>query len=160
MNDENTAFVDGHSEPFVDFDFDSLDRGNPLVAELTEAANPNKQYREASKFFLEELSRIISFVAAYEHPRFAVYVIADAMGMVQITGNRTMDEIGAALGVTKAAVSKCVKQVQRRFGKTIEGIRPKIGQKSEQACRTYSENRKRKLNGHSRTTGIARNGDK
>lgn len=143
MTDE-TAHVNGHVEPYVEFDYAEIDRGNPLTAVLEDSV-PNKEYRECAEKFLAVIGQVVSFIVAYEHPRFAGYAVACAFGLTPITGGRSMEQIGDELGVDKAAVSKVTKKLQRSFGSTIEGIAPMLGQKSPEACKKYAKSRKRNL---------------
>jgi len=108
-----------------------------------ESDEPNL-YREAAVHFVAELDRVLSFIIEADNKTLSAYCLAIAFGRTGITGGETQAALAIRLGVTRAAVTRCVKQIQARFGNEIVGIEPMPGQRSTEACKKFSKTRKGK----------------
>lgn len=115
---------------------------DPTGKDHAQAVN---SYREAAKNFLPFLDQVLAFVINYENPRLAAFVIAIATGRTALTNGISQKELADRVGLTRAAVSKCTKSVQARFGNSISGIEPMPGQRSMSSCRKLSEVRNNQL---------------
>lgn len=136
--------ADGHGAeiPFHAFDFDKIDeRIHPDAAPHTEG-----HYRAAGRAFVAFYDQVLSFILSYDNPRLAAYVVAMASGRSLLTGGISQKELADRLGITKAAVSKAVKNFQARFGNDIAGIEPMPGQRSMQSCKNFARIRTNQLN--------------
>lgn len=134
MNDEDSQWEGGHIVPVIMDDEDAM-----------RADQIRNGYREAGIQYISELKRILAFVIESEHPKHSALAIACAFGFTGITEGLTQKQIGDKFGIGKAAVSRCVKLIQARFGASKHGVSPMPGQKSKTACKTYSTKRKAQL---------------
>ncbi len=144
---DETAFADGEPDRVEEFRFDLVDQnlsgGNVQPTE----SRPN-HYRAAALKFFPFLDQVLAFVIEYDNPRLAAWVIAIAAGRISLTEGITQRQLADKFGVTKAAVSKCVKTVQARFGNSIAGIEPMPGQRAKESCRKFAEIRHGQINNH------------
>lgn len=116
------------TELSVDFDYGDTDEPTP--------------FREAALLFIAELDRVLSYIAAADNKTVAVRSLAFAFGRHHINGCESQSEIANKIGVCRADISREVKKIQRSFGNSISGIKPMPGQRSEKACKTFSQKRK------------------
>jgi len=124
---------------------DSLpESGLSPESESEQAEHPNL-YREAGLKFLAYYDQVLAFILEADNPRLAAWVIAIASGRRLITGGISQVQLAEKLGCTKGNVSKCVKQVQARFGNSIHGIEPMPGQRSIDSCAKFARVRKEQL---------------
>lgn len=135
---------DGNLESFDTFSFDAID------ARISHADDPDhpktaNAYREAGRDFIAFYDQVLAFILDYENPKLAAWVMAMASGRSLLTGGISQVELAEKLGLTKAAVSKCVKSVQSRFGNRIEGIEPMPGQRTLASCKKFAAVRNHQL---------------
>jgi hypothetical protein len=117
VNEENhSAFVNGHSEPFVDFDYEAIDRGNPITAELER--NPDDIHGMSEAF-----DKILFWCWSGNGGKrrkskasFARFVALTAAMRPDIFGNMSYKQIGKELRVTKAWMSRLALEFQDEFG--------------------------------------------
>ncbi len=124
----------GKEISFEVFDFENLDRRIHPDA----APHSANDYREAGRAFISFYDQVLMFILTSENPRLAAWVVAMASGRSLITDGISQKELADRMGITKAAVSKCVKKLQARFGNRIEGIEPMPGQRPQEACRNFA----------------------
>ena len=141
---DDLAAQDGCLESFDTFSFDEID------ARICHADDPDhpktaNAYREAGRDFIAFYDSSLAFVMTYENPQLAAWVLAMASGRSLLTGGISQVQLAEKLGLTKAAVSKCVKSVQARFGNRIEGIEAMPGQRTQASCRKFAAVRKSQL---------------
>lgn len=135
MNMEDDSHWEaGHLVPVIMDDEDAL-----------RADQIRNGYREAGIQYISELKRILMFIIESDNPKHSALAIACAFGFSGITDGMTQKQIGDKFGIGKAAVSRCVKLIQSRFGNSKHGVSPMPGQKSKIACKTYSTKRKEQL---------------
>jgi len=116
----DTAWTGGnssHLEPTVNFDYDAIDRGNPLAAELSEAS-----CRDKAEVGAELLSGVLIWIwrsdLKLKNPRsaFRRFVVISALMRPGLLGSKSYSEIGKQLGCTKQALSAIAKEFERDFG--------------------------------------------
>lgn len=108
-------------------------------------------YRAAAIRWLAFFDQALSFVLQHNNPRLAAWVLAIATGRVTLTNGITQRQLAERLGLTKAAVSKAVKNVQAAFGSSIEGIEPMPGQRSMDSCRNFARARNKQITNDEQT---------
>lgn len=116
VEEDHVAYVEGPGEvhPTVNFDYDEIDRGNPLVAELTEADGPET--------FADALREILNWVwndgRLVTRTSSAVLRFAAMSAALnpRLLNDESYSQIGARFGVTKAAVSKAALLFSDEFG--------------------------------------------
>lgn len=128
-------------EPFIE-DEEPCKMDFPEISD--EIDKNTNEYREAARHFISELDRILSFIIESENKTLAAICLAHAFGRTGITGGKSQADIAPTLGVTRAAVTKCVKQIQARFGNAAVGIEPMPGQRTIKSCNKFSKARKAK----------------
>lgn len=109
-NSQDHAF-----EPTTEFDYDAVDRGNPLVAAIEEASPiPDRAdtLREVFAHIFEQ-----GFSTRREvRIAFTKFVSMVAALRPELLDNQSYQTIGRLLGLTKAAVSNAALQFSDRFG--------------------------------------------
>jgi hypothetical protein len=96
--------------------------------------------KESPSHSLEPLRRIFSYINSKERARMTVHCICFAIGIFELesenrayNGPVTMTDLAKLHGVTKAAISRRVREVQEELG-----LRPTRANKSENARRNYA----------------------
>ena len=95
-----SAFVDHHIERVQQFDYDAIDRGNPLVSELTEATE--SRTLSTIKIFTRAISDI--YYAHNSKQSALCFLIATGDHAAQ---GRKIKSAAKEFGVSKQAISKC-----------------------------------------------------
>ena len=110
------------------FDFDAVDRALGEAEEVAEAS------------IVEPLRRIFSYINSKERARLTVHCVCFALGVFELESNNknyrgpvSMTDLAKVHGVTKAAVSRRVKEIRSELK-----LPPTRANKSEHACRKYS----------------------
>lgn len=145
-------FADGHLVPTQDFDYDAIDRGNPLAAEMERDENP---MRSADAVALGKLFGIILTYGGTDSAQFFILanVLAFVIGIHPNQGAGGV-EIASGLGIKKANWFRRVNQMRsvlnsrgsvlpKIAGMWSDGARQTIKKKTTQ----YHEQRKRTKNG-------------
>ena len=109
-----------YREPHVDFDFDAID---PVPAD----ASPSLVDA------LELVRRVNSFIRAQDRSRLTVDCLFLALGDAEIEGE-TMTSVATKHGLTKAAISKRVKQIRLQLHLSIN-----CNNKSPAASKRYAQ---------------------
>lgn len=115
----------------IDFDYDKLD-GDEILEELP----PTLQYYVKTKIqneIQDTLSKIISIIYDSTDYRLKIATIVMAFGLPLFMG-RSQTDVAKNHGVTKQALSKSIKKMQKAFG-----LSPTRGQKSQEACEKYRQ---------------------
>lgn len=115
----------------LDFDYDKLD-GDDILNELP----PALQYFVKMKIqneIQDTLSKIISIIYDSTDYRLKIATLVMAFGLPMFMG-KSQTQVAKKHGVTKQALSKSIKKMQKLFGLT-----PTRGQKSEKACEKYRQ---------------------
>jgi DNA-binding MarR family transcriptional regulator len=84
------------------------------------------------------LSIVIGGLIASKNPRVSAAALAFAAGLAAVNGLGSQSEFARRLKISRATISKMVKSWQRSLN-----LRPSVHQKSEPACKSYSENGKK-----------------
>lgn len=95
-----SAFVNHHVERIQQFDYDAIDRGNPLVSELTGASESREL--SAVKLFTRAVSNI--YYAHNSKQSSLCFLIATGDHAAQ---GRKIKSAAKEFGVSKQAISKC-----------------------------------------------------
>lgn len=96
-----TPYVDGHPEPAVDFDYDAIDRGNPLAAEISGASTHDKLVTVTEKF-----RRVIQEIHSARNSKKAARTFLIATGDESAQGEK-ITHAAKEFGVSKQDISKC-----------------------------------------------------
>jgi hypothetical protein len=94
------AFIDHHVEQVQQFDYDAIDRGNPLVAEITEATE--SRALSTVKLFTRAISDI--YYSHNSKQSALCFLIATGDHAAQ---GRKIKSAAREFGVSKQAISKC-----------------------------------------------------
>jgi hypothetical protein len=115
-----TAFVDGHIEEFVDFPYDEIDRGNPLVAEISGASDAA---RAEAAIVIEKL---LLWIWSEPEVRPAMVRLAAATAAIRpaLLAGKSYKSIGEELHLTKQSISKAARLFQAAFGFKPSRSRP------------------------------------
>lgn len=144
------AFVDGHPEPSVDFDYDAMDRGNPLTAELEEASPKNDSVTlgkifsllltyggtDSDQFFIT--ANILAFALGLHPNQGAGGVsIANGLGMEKAAWFRRVNQMRSVLTARGALLPKIAGQWSKRAKQAIK----------QKTIENHENRKKRKTNG-------------
>ncbi len=139
---EDLADASGDESHCHHFNFEAIDERIHPEASGPHATNA---YREAGRAFIAFYDQSLGFILSYPDARLAAYVVAMASGRSLLTNGISQKELADRLGITRACVSKAVKNFQARFGNDIAGIEPMPGQRSMESCKNFSNVRKNQL---------------
>lgn len=112
--------TDNQLEPVVGFEYpdDETDRGNPIMAQLTEASAKDKA--EVAAELLRGFLFYIWHDGSGDHvsmqPAFRKFVVVSAVLRPELLKNKSYEQIGKKLGITKAGVSAIAKRFEKAFG--------------------------------------------
>ena len=124
----------------VNFNYDEIDRGNPLAAIINED-EVGEAYREASRRQLDFLRRVIMAIQDYRGDKaFAIDCACLALGFHALARAKTQEELAQRHACTKANVNRAVNSIQFAIG-----IEPLPGQRCKEARGKFSEVRKQQL---------------
>lgn len=114
------AWVDGHTEPTTDFDWDAIDRGNPLSSELEGASD-----RSSADGLHEIFAWCFRDGAAGLVSAFVRFTCIAMLIDPRWLDNESMKQVGERFGITKSAISKVCCEFQDRFSIKFRRSRPK-----------------------------------
>lgn len=114
--EEGIAFVDGHVEQVVDFDYDAIDRGNPLRAELEKS---EEHFASLGDALAELLDFIWRDPRGYRREMQTVMRYFTALSAIinpSLLDDATYSQLGSELGCTRACISKLALQISDKWG--------------------------------------------
>lgn len=134
---DEPAFVNGHIEPSVDFDYEAVDRGNPLAAELERSAEEVRTLAEAFDKILFWCWSGNNGKRRSSRASYARFVAMTAAMRPDIFGDMSYKQIGKEIRVTKAWMSRLALEFQDLFGvhfrrSRVEGAREVFRNKRNQ----------------------------
>lgn len=122
----------------VDFDYDAIDRGNPLAAVLHE---DDGAYREAARQSMDFYRRVFMVIQDFRGDKsFANDCAMLALGWFDLARARTQQELAVRYKCERANVNRLVNKFQ-----ALLSITPCIGQRTETSRAKFSEARKKQL---------------
>ena len=128
-----SAFIQGHIEATVGFDYEAVDRGNPLEAELTEATPKN---REAA--LVERFTRAVASIYDAHNSKKSALCFLIATGDLAAQG-RKVKSAAQEFGVSKQDISKtCVEWCE------FMGIPPSDYMRNEASKESFRQSNTRK----------------
>lgn len=155
------AFVDGHAEQTVDFDYDAVsamvDRGNPMVAELEGASSFDK-----TKIAAEGFKRIADWCLRNNKNKLRTaqsaavrFEAAVALLFPEMLDHLAYSSIGARHGVGKAAMTKAATEFSDTFKSHFRRSRREESRKKfSKKTKATHEKRKRIDEGKPKQVGL------
>ena len=131
--------ITGNHEPAVNFDYDEIDRGNPLAAIIHEP--DSEAFRVAAVESKDFFRRLWMVVQDYRGDKALANDCAMfAVGWFDLARAHSQEEIAVRHQCERANVNRLVIKIQK-----LLGIPPMIGQRCDSARRKFSAIRKQQL---------------
>ena len=126
-------------EPSVDFNYDEVDRGNPLAAVISEA--DENAFRIAAIESRDFYMKIFMAIQDYRGDKaFAFDCACFALGWLDLARAKTQDDIAKRHKCERANVNRLIVKIQSRVK-----IPPTVGQRAEDVRNKFSQIRKGQL---------------
>lgn len=110
------VFADGHLEQAQDFDYDFVDRGNPLTAELTGASAHDKAMEACEAFNRVMLWVWASGTTKSSRIAFRRFIALSIASCPQLFCDQSYNQIGKQTGMGKANISRLVLSLEKEVG--------------------------------------------